>query len=87
MSTPANRLLHTQEYYFSRKLKEVRALTAAGHPIINMGIGSPDIDAPPQVVKALQEGLNHPKAHQYQSYIGLPELREAMADFYQNYYR
>jgi aspartate/methionine/tyrosine aminotransferase len=86
MIQPANRLQETKEYYFSRKLKEVRALEAAGHPIINMGIGSPDVAAPEAVVEALKKGLESHKAHQYQSYIGIPELRDAMAGFYKKHY-
>jgi len=87
MIQPANRLQETKEYYFSRKLKEVRALEAAGHPIINMGIGSPDVAAPAAVVEALKKGLENPRAHQYQSYTGIPELREAMVDFYKKHYQ
>ncbi|MFT5892760.1 MAG: LL-diaminopimelate aminotransferase, partial [Dokdonia sp.] len=86
MIQPANRLQETKEYYFSRKLKEVRALEAAGHPIINMGIGSPDVAAPTAVVEALKKGLESPRAHQYQSYTGIPELRDAMAGFYKKHY-
>lgn len=86
MIHPANRLQETKEYYFSRKLKEVRGLAAEGHPIINMGIGSPDLRAPDAVVKALENGLKDKKAHQYQSYTGIPELRIAIANFYQKQY-
>ena len=50
-----------------------------------MGIGSPDLPPHASIVEALQEGL-HPKAHMYQSYQGLPELRQAMTDFYQRNY-
>ena len=78
----AERLKSVQEYYFSKKLREVRGLMAEGRPIINMGIGSPDLPPSPETVKTLQRVLKDPKAHQYQSYQGLPELREAMADFY-----
>ncbi|WP_299685042.1 aminotransferase class I/II-fold pyridoxal phosphate-dependent enzyme [uncultured Dokdonia sp.] len=87
MIQPANRLLETKEYYFSRKLKEVRTLEAAGHPIINMGIGSPDVAAPDTVVTALNTALENSKVHQYQSYTGIPELREAMAAFYKRHYQ
>lgn len=83
---PANRLQETKEYYFSRKLKEVRALMAEGHPIINMGIGSPDMPAPPAAIAALLKGLHDSVAHQYQSYTGIPELRNAMAGFYKKQY-
>jgi LL-diaminopimelate aminotransferase len=83
----ANRLASVKEYYFSTKLREVAALVQAGKPIINMGIGSPDLAPHPAVVEALNAGMAHPKAHMYQSYQGLPELRNAMADFYQRFYQ
>ena len=86
MMQPANRLQETKEYYFSRKLKEVRALIADGHPVINMGIGSPDMPAPPAAVAAMLKGLHDSVAHQYQSYTGIPELRAAMASFYKKQY-
>ncbi|WGD36131.1 aminotransferase class I/II-fold pyridoxal phosphate-dependent enzyme [Olleya sp. YS] len=86
MMEVADRLHSVQEYYFSKKLKEVYALQAAGKPIINLGIGSPDLQPPSQVVKALTESITHPTAHKYQSYQGLPELRQAIADFYKEHY-
>lgn len=79
----ADRLHTVEEYYFSKKLREVRELMAQGRPIVNMGIGSPDLPPPPQALEALQQALTDPGAHQYQSYQGLPELRQAIADFYQ----
>ncbi|WP_339660391.1 pyridoxal phosphate-dependent aminotransferase [Croceibacter atlanticus] len=83
---PANRLQHIKEYYFATKLREVRAMVTAGKPVINMGIGSPD-GAPPQAAfKELQRTLFEPNAHQYQSYKGLPQLREAMAQYYATYF-
>ena len=57
-----------------------------GRSVINMGIGSPDLPAHPKVVTALEDSLDHPNLHQYQSYQGLPELRQAIANFYQKYY-
>ncbi|MEK9602805.1 MAG: aminotransferase class I/II-fold pyridoxal phosphate-dependent enzyme [Flavobacteriaceae bacterium] len=83
----ARRLNTVQEYYFSKKLREVAAMVAQGKPVINMGIGSPDLPAHPKVVAALKDSFDHPKVHQYQSYQGLPELRQAIADFYQKYYQ
>lgn len=83
----ANRLTQTKEYYFSSKLKEVRSLADAGHPIINMGIGSPDIAAPAEVTQAMISAMDEAVAHQYQSYIGIPELRSAMSRFYKSHYR
>jgi aspartate/methionine/tyrosine aminotransferase len=75
-----------EEYYFSRKLKEVRTLLSNGKPVINLGIGSPDLPPPPRVVEALNTSLSDVTAHKYQSYQGLPELRIAISDFYKNNY-
>ena len=86
MRQTARRLAQVSEYYFSQKLREVRALIQQGHPIIQMGIGSPDLAPAPQVIQALQESLSDPMAHQYQSYQGLPELRSAISEFYQTHY-
>ena len=83
----ANRLHTVEEYYFSRKLREVNLMKAAGKPIINLGIGSPDLQPPSKVVTAIVEGLQDVNAHKYQSYQGLPELREAMADFYKEHFQ
>jgi aspartate/methionine/tyrosine aminotransferase len=82
----ASRIKNIEEYYFSKKLKEVVSLEKEGRPIINMGIGSPDLPPDKIVFDALKEGLSHPKASMYQSYQGLPELRKAIADFYKNNY-
>jgi aspartate/methionine/tyrosine aminotransferase len=79
----AERLNTVEEYYFSKKLREVRELMAKGRPIINMGIGSPDLAPSPEIILALQESVTEAGAHQYQSYQGLPQLREAFAAFYQ----
>ncbi|WGK65293.1 pyridoxal phosphate-dependent aminotransferase [Croceiramulus getboli] len=86
MIAAAERLSTTSTYYFASKLQEVAQLAAEGKPIINMGIGSPDLPPPPEAVQALTQALTAPKAHQYQSYRGLPELRQAMAGFYQRHY-
>ncbi|WP_445747598.1 pyridoxal phosphate-dependent aminotransferase [Polaribacter sp.] len=87
MIAAAKRLDTVQEYYFSQKLREVRNLQLAGKPIINMGIGSPDLQPPSAVLEAIQNSLFDAGAHKYQSYQGLPELRKAMADFYKNKYQ
>ena len=84
MIKAAKRLETVQEYYFSKKLREVRGLAAAGKPIINMGIGSPDLQPPVEVLVAIKSSLNDPSAHKYQSYQGLPELRSAISKFYKN---
>ena len=84
MIQPAKRLDTVQEYYFSKKLREVRGLVAAGKPIINMGIGSPDLQPPSKVIQAIEGSLTDVTAHKYQSYQGLPELRNAISTFYKN---
>jgi len=83
----ANRLHTVEEYYFSKKLREVSLLKAAGKPIINLGIGSPDLQPPQKVITAITEGLQDANAHKYQSYQGLPELRDAMAEFYREQFQ
>ncbi len=82
----ANRLHTVEEYYFSKKLREVNLLIANGKPIINLGIGSPDLQPPQKVVDALTKGLLDASAHKYQSYQGLPELRAAISGFYREHF-
>jgi len=82
----AERLHTVEEYYFSKKLREVNLLKASGKPIINLGIGSPDLQPPQRVIDAIIESLTDANAHKYQSYQGMPELRNAMAEFYSNHF-
>ena len=82
----ANRLHTIEEYYFSKKLREVNAMKSAGAPIINLGIGSPDLAPSKTVISAITDSLMDATAHKYQSYQGLPELRSAMAEFYKTHY-
>ena len=82
----ARRLGHIEEYYFSRKLKEVSDLITKGNPIINLGIGSPDIIPPKSTTESLVEALESPTAHKYQSYKGIESLRLAIKSFYLNNY-
>lgn len=86
MIEAANRLNTVEEYYFSKKLREVNALIASGKPVINLGIGSPDMAPPQKVIDAITESLQDANAHKYQSYQGLPALREAMAGFYKEHF-
>ncbi len=87
MIAVAERLSTVEEYYFSKKLREVRGLAEAGRPIINMGIGSPDLHPSKKVVSVIQNAVLDNNAHQYQSYQGLPELRKAIASFYNDKFR
>ena len=83
---PAERLNSVQEYYFSRKLKEVAQLNASGLDIISLAIGSPDMPPSRQTVERLCEVAHNTNAHGYQPTMGTPELRQAMAGFYHRWY-
>lgn len=82
----ADRLQTVEEYYFSKKLKQVNGLKTAGNPIINLGIGSPDLAPPKAAINAIIDSLSDSTAHKYQSYQGLPELRLAISNFYKVHY-
>jgi LL-diaminopimelate aminotransferase len=86
MISLSNRLQKTEEYYFSKKLREVAQLKKEGKPIINLGIGSPDLAPPEEVVDELVKSTTQHGAYQYQAYKGLDELRQAMCGFYENHY-
>jgi aspartate/methionine/tyrosine aminotransferase len=83
----ANRLKNVEEYYFSKKLREVEFLKSQGKPIINLGIGSPDLVPPFKATVLLKDSLDDEGANKYQSYQGLPELRDEIANFYKNRYK
>ena len=83
---PADRLSAVSEYYFSRKLKEVAKLNAEGKDIISLAIGSPDMPPSKATVDKLCEVARQDDAHGYQPTIGTPELRRAMAGFYERWY-
>ena len=87
MIEQANRLNTVEEYYFSKKLREVSELISSGENIINMGIGSPDLFPSKEVIEALSLSLNDQFAHKYQSYQGLKELRKAISDFYFRFFK
>jgi aspartate/methionine/tyrosine aminotransferase len=78
----ADRVSTVEEYYFSAKLREVNQMIADGKPVINLGIGSPDLSPDRSVIEALRSTAENQKAHGYQNYQGIPELRIAMAEFY-----
>lgn len=86
MIQPAERLSLVSEYYFSRKLKEVAQMNVEGKDVISLAIGSPDMPPSEQTVDKLCEVARDPSAHGYQPTMGTPELREAMASFYQRWY-
>ena len=87
----AKRTESVSEYYFSRKLREIAAMNAGRaargeEPVINLGIGSPDGMPPMEAVEALCNSAREPGNHAYQSYVGLPQLRQAFADWYRKWY-
>lgn len=87
MIKTANRLKTVEEYYFSKKLKEVAVLKAQGNPIINLGIGSPDLKPSEAVIEAIANSFKDENAHKYQSYQGLLEFRESIATFYEEHFQ
>ncbi len=84
---PANRLSNIQEYYFSHKMREIAHLIEKGKPVVNLGIGNPDLPPPTTVMQAMKKATSDVSKHGYQPYKGLPELREAMAFFYDKHYQ
>ncbi|MEO1448555.1 MAG: aminotransferase class I/II-fold pyridoxal phosphate-dependent enzyme [Bacteroidota bacterium] len=82
----ADRLGKVEEYYFARKLREIRARDAAGEDIINLGIGNPDLMPATATLKSLVHHAVEPGAHGYQPYKGIPQLREGFASLYLNMY-
>lgn len=83
---PADRLGGVKEYYFSRKLREIADMRAAGRDIISLGIGSPDLPPSESTIKTLAEEAAKEQMHGYQSYVGMTELRENMANWYHKVY-
>ena len=86
MITKSDRLNIIEEYYFSTKLKEVNSLIKKGKPIINLGIGSPDLQPPQEALEALKASLTDQNANSYQSYNGLENLRISISKFYNKHY-
>lgn len=84
---PADRTNSVQEYYFSQKLKQIDQMRKAGSDIISLGIGSPDQPPSESTINRLSEEAAKPSVHGYQSYIGIPALRKALADWYKTYFQ
>lgn len=85
-SLKSSRLNGIGEYYFSQKLREIDEMNREGKNVLNLGIGSPDLPPSPQVKKAIVDALEDPGFHRYQSYKGIPELREGFSRWYKKFY-
>ncbi|HEY6915011.1 MAG TPA: aminotransferase class I/II-fold pyridoxal phosphate-dependent enzyme [Paludibacter sp.] len=83
---PAERLNSISEYYFSTKLKEVAEMNAKGMNVISLGIGSPDLPPSAETVEALCKSAAEATAHGYMPYVGIPELRKAIAAWYEKWF-
>lgn len=83
---PAQRVNEIQEYYFSKKLKEVAQLNAQGADIISLGIGGPDRMPHSEVIDTMCEETRREGNHSYQPYVGIPQLRQAFAQWYNRWY-
>ena len=82
----ANRISLIQEYFFSKKLKEIEAMKSGGLDVINLGIGSPDLSPSREVIEKLIEQSQTKKSHSYQSYNGIKELRSAFSKWYMKHF-
>ena len=82
----AKRISNVEEYYFSKKLAEVRKLDSKEFPVINLGIGSPDQSPSQNTIEALAATARQPGNHGYQNYKGVPALRQAIAAFSERTY-
>lgn len=83
---PANRLNSVSEYYFSAKLREIAEMNAGGKNVLNLGIGNPDLPPSPETIEVLNNEALKPNVHGYQSYNGIPELRNGFAEWYKKWY-
>jgi LL-diaminopimelate aminotransferase len=86
MIQTAKRIQVVEEYYFSKKLAEVRGLDTPELRVINLGIGSPDMAPAKSAIDALITSAQTEGNHGYQNYKGIPQLRKAIADFYTRTY-
>jgi len=83
---PSHRVGKVQTYYFATKLMQIAAMNKMGKDVINLGIGSPDQKPPIEIIEALKESTSGKAANKYQSYKGIPELREGFAKWYKRWF-
>ncbi len=87
MIKPSEKVASIEEYYFSKRAKDIAKVKSSGKEIINFSIGNPDLPPADIVVEALYESAKNPNNHGYQSYSGLPELRVALSEWYENVFK
>lgn len=85
--SPSDRIGEVKTYYFATKLAQIAQMNAEGKPVINLGIGSPDILPPSEVIDSLKEASNGGDVNKYQSYTGIPQLKEAFSEWYQRHFQ
>lgn len=78
----SHRLTSLPPYHFAAYNQKIADLRAAGHDIINLSMGDPDLPTPPEVIEALREAAGDPINQRYPEYAGMPELRRAIAAWF-----
>ena len=79
----ARRVQELPPYLFAEISRKIAAKRAEGVQVVSFGIGDPDLPTPPHVIEALKQASDVPANHRYPETEGLPELREAMATWYE----
>ena len=82
----SKRLQQLPPQFFATLASKVAQAVAQGRDIINLGQGNPDQPTPPHIIEALQQAATDPQTHKYSPFRGVPELRQAAADFYKREY-
>ncbi len=79
----AERIDSLPPYVFAKLGSRIRELTAAGKDVIRLDIGSPDLPPPEALIDVMEMSARNPSHHGYAGYSGTPELRQAVAAYYQ----
>ncbi|MCC7363785.1 MAG: LL-diaminopimelate aminotransferase [Dehalococcoidia bacterium] len=78
----ARRVEALPPYLFAEISKKIAAKRAQGVDIVTFGIGDPDLPTPPNILDALHRAADEPVNHRYPESEGLPELGQAISDWY-----
>jgi len=79
----ARRLEQLPPYLFAELDRKKQELIKKGTDVINLGVGDPDQPTPEHIIEELYKASHDPVTHQYATYVGMPRLREAIANFYE----